>query len=215
MLAMIVLVAGLFGPKPAYTAPAGATCPVAPAATFATRALTCPALEVSGSADANGVAIDPAFDVSIEPAKLARPSDGAAAVLAGFAADGRQLFALPFAANGPFHVYVPLPTQAQQQLERLTLTTEHGAAERKRAPSGAPAAEIISLSDDRVIVAWNADAYPTIRIAEAAGKAALAVGAGTSTFEQVSVDTRARRLFVTFSDGVQSTTRGFTIFGRR
>jgi hypothetical protein len=214
MLAMITLVAGLFGgPKPAFTEPASATCPVAPVATFTTRALTCPALEVTGSVDQNGVAIDPAFDVSAEPAKLARPSDGMA-VLAGFAADGHQLFALPFAATGAFHVYVPLATQAQQQLVRLTLTTDRGTAERTQSPASMPAAEIISLSEDRVIVAWNAAAYPTIRIAEGPEKPPLTAGAGSSTYEQVSVDTRARRLYVTFSDGVHSTTRGFTIFGR-
>ncbi|MBD5634811.1 MAG: hypothetical protein IAI49_10065 [Candidatus Eremiobacteraeota bacterium] len=214
MLAVVALAAGLGGsPKPALSAPANAACPAFASPAFATGAATCPALEISGRFDATGASIDPAFDVSVPSADLARPAEGGA-TLAGFAADGRALFALPIAANGAFHVYVSLAPAAQQLLVRLRLTAGSTTAERTASTGAEATAELIAVSEQRVIVAWNASAFPAIRVAESPEKAPIASGSGTSTYEQMAVDTRVRRVYVVFSDGVRSTTRGFTIFGR-
>jgi hypothetical protein len=40
-------------------------------------------------------------------------------------------------------------------------------------------------------------------------------GSGSSTYEQMSVDTHARLVYIEFSDGLHSTTRVFSIFGRQ
>jgi hypothetical protein len=214
MLALTVLVAGLFGSPRHATPPPGAGCPVVPVAAFVTTATSCPAIEISGRVDASGATIDPAFDVSVPPAELARIADGDA-VLAGYAADGRILFSLPVPARGAFHLYVPLGLAAQQLVDRLTLSTASSFAERTSAPIADIGAEIISLNEQRVIVAWNANAFPAIRVAERPDDRVLAgTGAGSSTFEQTTIVTRARRLYITFSNGVRSLTRSFSIFGR-
>jgi hypothetical protein len=214
MLALAVLVAGLFGGTRHATPPPGAGCPAVPVAAFVTTATSCQALEISGRVDASGAALDPAFDVSVPPAELARIADGDA-VLAGYAADGRMLFSLPVPARGAFHVYVPLSAPAQQLVDRLTLSTATAFAERTSAPVADIGAEIISLSEQRVIVAWNAHAFPAIRVAERPDdRTPVGTGAGSSTFEQTTIDTRARRLYITFSNGVRSLTRSFSIFGR-
>jgi hypothetical protein len=215
MLAAALILAGLFGaPNFVRTLPGTATCPATPDVGFVSGAITCPALEVSGFADATGASLDPAFDVSIAPAELARPLPSAGALLAGFAADGRRLFALPIAANGAFHLYVPLATAAEQNLARLEVTTAGARAERVASSPAEATAEIISLDEAKAIVAWNARAFPSIHVMESGGRAPIAVGSGSSTYEQMSVDTRSRTVYVEFSDGVHSTTREFTIFGR-
>ena len=213
MLAAL-LVAGLFGSPRAIVSPPGtASCPASPeTATYVSSARACPALEVSGSADRTGVALDPAYDVSVNPGAFARPAAGA--VVSGYAADGRLLFALPIAANGAFHVYVPLAPAALQALARITVATSAARAERIATPPIEPSAEIISLDESRAIVAWNAHAFPAIRVRETPERPPIAAGSGTSTYEQMSVDTRARRISVDFSDGVRSTTRTYAIFGR-
>jgi hypothetical protein len=216
MLAVVLLVAGLFGtPNPVRSAAVNpaATCPAAPTATFSTVARACPALEVSGRLDATGAALDPAFDTTVAPQELARPIESGA-VLSGYAQDGRKLFALPIGASGAFHLYIPLGVAAQQALTRIVLVAGQTTAERSATGANEPSAEIISLSDTSVIVAWNAHAYPAIRVSEGAEKAALASGNGTTTYEQLPVETRSRRLFIEFSDGVRSVTEGFKIFGR-
>jgi hypothetical protein len=214
MLAVAVLVAGLFGGSKHDMVPASLGCPPVPTAPIAPTAVRCPALDVSGRIDATGAAIDPAFETSAPVAELVRPAESGP-VLAGYAADGRQLFAVHVAASGPFHLYVPLATAAQDVLARLTLTDDRISAERTASKPVAEAeAEIISTSDERVIVAWNATAFPAIRVANGPEESPAAFGSGTSTYEQMTVDTRARRVYVTFSNGVRSVTRGFTIFGR-
>jgi hypothetical protein len=216
MLAAALILAGLFGaPKETHASPAAATCPATPEVAFVAGATTCPALEVSGFAGGTGVALDPAFDVSIAPAELARPAQTASAVLAGYAADGRRLFTLPIAADGAFHLYVPLALAAQQSLARIEVSTPGARAERVASAPADAVAEIISLDEGKAIVAWNARAFPSIRVKESAERAAIAVGSGSSTYEQMSVDTRARLVFIEFSDGVHSTTRAFAIFGRQ
>jgi hypothetical protein len=215
MLAAALILAGLFGaPKDARTPPAGATCPASPDSAFVAGATTCPALEVSGFAGASGASLDPAFDVSIPPAQFARPAQTAGAFLAGYAADGRRLFTLPIDANGAFHLYVPLATATERSLARIEVTTAVAHAERNANAPADAAAEIISLDEGRAIVAWNARVFPSIRIKESPERNPIAVGSGSSTYEQMSVDTHARIVYIEFSDGVHSTTRAFTIFGR-
>jgi hypothetical protein len=212
MLAAVALVAGLFGPsKP--TAPTIAPCPTAPMQTFATTLAACPALEISGRIDPTGVVLDPAFDVVVPPAELARASDSGA-LLAGFTSDGRRLFVLPIAASGPFHLYVPLAPFALQAMARITLASPVGATERIATSPAEATAEIISIDDRRVIVAWDAVAFPAIRMAETPEGRPIAYGTGVATYEQTSVDTRARIVYLTFSNGVRSVARAFTIFGR-
>ena len=150
----------------------------------------------------------------VPPAELVRPTPTAGGFLAGYAADGRRLFVLPIAANGAFHLYVPLATAAQQSLARLEVTTAGARAERVANAPAEATAEIISLDETKAIVAWNARAFPSIRVKESPERNAIAIGSGSSTYEQMSVDTRARIVYVEFSDGVRSTTRAFTIFGR-
>jgi hypothetical protein len=217
MLAAALILAGLFlgAPKETHTSPDAATCPATPETAFVAGATTCPALEVSGFAGGTGVSLDPAFDVSIAPAELARPTQNASAVLAGYAADGRRLFILPIAGNGAFHLYVPLAPAAQQILARIEVSTSGARAERIASAPADAVAEIISLDEGKAIVAWNARAFPSIRIKERTERPAIAVGSGSSTYEQMSVDTRARLVFIEFSDGVHSTTRAFAIFGRQ
>jgi hypothetical protein len=215
MLAAALILAGLFGaPKDTHAPPIAATCPATPEGAFVGGATTCPALELSGVADATGASLDPAFDVSVPPAELVRPTPTAGGFLAGYAADGRRLFVLPIAANGAFHLYVPLATAAQQSLARLEVTTAGARAERIASAPAEATAEIISLDETKAIVAWNARAFPSIRVKESPERNAIAIGSGSSTYEQMSVDTRARIVYVEFSDGVRSTTRAFTIFGR-
>ena len=214
MLAMATLVVGLFGsPRPAHSPSSEATRPVAPAATFVTSARACPAVEISGSADADGVSLDPAFDVSVAPAQLTRPGDGGA-LLSGFSSDGRTLFTLPVATNGAFHLYVPLAAVTQATLTRLTLAYGRNSTERAASEGREQSAEIIPTDESNVIVAWNAALYPAIRVAEKPGGATIAAGSGTSTFEQLPVETRARILYIDFSDGVRSFARSISIFGR-
>jgi hypothetical protein len=214
MLAMATLAVGLFGsPRPAHTPASEATCPTAPAATFVTAAHACPAIEISGSADADGVALDPAFDVSVAPAQLTRPGDGGA-LLSGFSSDGRTLFTLPVAANGAFHLYVPLGVTAQEALTRLTLAYGRNTTQREASEGREQSAEIIPTDESNVIVAWNAALYPAIRVAEKPDGVVVGSGSGTSTFEQLPVETRARVLYIVFSDGVRSFARSIAIFGR-
>jgi hypothetical protein len=215
MLAAALILAGLFGaPKETHAPPIAATCPVSPEGAFVAGATTCPALEVSGFADATAASLDPAFDVSIPPVQFARPVQSAGALLAGYAADGRRLFTLPIVANGAFHLYVPLATTAQQTLARIEVTTPSARAARVAGVPADATAEIISLDEGKAIVAWNARAFPSIRVKESPERNAIAVGSGSSTYEQMSVDTRARIVYIEFSDGVRSTTHAFAIFGR-
>ena len=144
MLAAALILAGLFGaPKDTHAPPIAATCPATPEGAFVGGATTCPALELSGVANATGASLDPAFDVSVPPAELVRPTPTAGGFLAGYAADGRRLFVLPIAANGAFHLYVPLATAAQQSLARLEVTTAGARAERVASAPAEATAEII------------------------------------------------------------------------
>jgi hypothetical protein len=182
MLAAALLVAGLFGaPRPVHSAAAGGACPGTPVATVTAAARRCPAVEISGRADATGLSLDPAFDVEIDPEALARPVEGGA-LLTAFASDGRTIFALPIAASGAFHLYVPLATSAMDAIDRISLTNGDASVSRTRSASlQKTTAELISTDDDHVIVARRS-ARETVRAPSSSSPSTRARIAFTSNF---------------------------------
>jgi hypothetical protein len=210
MLVLATTLAALFGAAKPAALPIR-PCPAVPVAVIETSARTCPALEVSGRTDASALALDPAYDVMVPPAELARPGRGEA-MLAGYAADGRTLFALPVAAGAPFHAYVPLAPALASALARLALTANGATVDRTATTHAEPAGEAISVDETHALFAWNARLFPGVRIGDGTG--AQAFGSGSSTYQQLGVATRARRLVVEFSDGLHSATRTFAVFGR-
>lgn len=188
-------------------------CPAGMPVSVAGIARACPALEVSGSVDEAGATLDPAFDVAVAPDELARDAAGNVE-LVGYGADGTALLALGFSANGPFHFYVPLSSAAAQSLVRLHLFAGNAGAERSALGPNEPAAEAISLDDSHFVFAWDARAFPSVRIAASPGGAPFASGSGDETFEQLTLAGPARRLYVDFSDGVRSQTRAVPVVGR-
>lgn len=215
MLSLALLLATLFeSPKPAVPSPARVTCPASPAnVTTLPAAGTCAALEISGRIDAAGVTLDPAFDVDVAPVELARPGHGDA-VLAGYSADGRTVFAQSFSADGAFHLYVPLSQPLAQSVTRLELTAGGATAKETATAHREPQADTLSLDSAHYLLAWNAHAFPAVRVSAASAAPILLTG-GTSTYEQRTLDGTARSIVVEFSDGVRSTTRSYRIFGRR
>lgn len=194
-------------------APHAAICPSVPALPFVAGAQSCPGLEISGRVDGSGVVLDPAFQVVVAAAQFSRPGR-ADAVLSGYGADGRSIFAFTFEANGPFHLYVPLAPAAAQSLARLHLSTAVGSSEQVPVSHGEPDAEVIAVDDAHVLFAWNARTFPAIRISNAPGTPPVAVGTGSSTYQEMTFASGARRLVVDFSDGIHSATRTFRVFGR-
>ncbi len=215
MLPLALLVTALLDtPKPALSSSLRGICPAAPGVAM-TLPLprSCPALEVSGRADAAGIALDPAFDVDVAPGQFASAGRGDA-VLEGYGADGRQIFAQPFTAGGPFHLYVPLSRSREQSLQRLRIVAEGTSAELAATQHGDPEAETLSVDNAHVLIAWDARAFPGLRVAPATGSAPVLVTRGSSTYEQRTFETTARSIVIDFSDGVRSTTRIMRVFGR-
>ncbi len=213
MLIIATAVAALFTAAHAKMpiAPA-AGCPSAPELAYRTSALRCPALDVSGRVDATP-ALDPVFDVETSPNTFVRLGRGLAA-LVGTASDGRVLFEVPLEATNAFHVTVPLAPQAEAALARLRLVTPFGTVERIATVHAEPVAEAIATSDIAGVFAWNARAFPGVRIAAVRGGPYVAVGGGDGTYEQLNVPTASNVLVVEFSDGLHSTTRTVRFFGR-
>ena len=192
---------------------ASSACPDAPVGVIATAAVLCPALDVSGSVGPTGVTIDPAFDLIVRPAELSRPEVAGNATLSAFNADGQLLFSLPFNARGPFHLDVPLNPAVAQSIRLIRVVSGTVNAQRAATVHGDANAETIATDDRNVVFAWNAHAFPAIRIStDAESEPTFASGAGT--YEQLTLGTAARRLSVDFSDGVRSTKRVFSVFGR-
>jgi len=214
MLSLALVLATIFGsPKAPAPSPLHVACPANPAAfTTAPAARTCPAIELSGRVDANGVALDPAFDVDVAPAELARPGHGDA-VVAGYAADGRALFAQSFSAAGSFHLYVPLSPALAQSVQRLELVSGDAKTDVVASSHREPEVESLSLDSGRYLIAWNAHEFPSVRVDPPQGAPILLSG-GTSTYEERTVEDASRRIVVEFSDGVRSITRAIRIFGR-
>jgi hypothetical protein len=214
MLALATLVTVLaITPKPTLSPGIHVACPSGPGIGVTATARTCSALDVSGQIDANGAEIEPAFTTSVDPSELAHFGQGDA-MLSGYGADGRAIFILPVQTNGPFHFFIPLAPQAIAALTRLTLVSASASAERVAIPHGDPNPEVVSVDDGQLLIAWDAHAFPAVRISTSPDAAPIASGDGTSTFEQVTVATPARRVFLQFSDGIHTFARMVNVFGR-
>lgn len=214
MLALATLVTVLaITPKPALSPGIHVACPAGPDTSVVATARTCSALDVSGQIDANGAEIEPAFTTSVDPSELARFGQGDA-LLSGYGADGRAIFVLPVQTNGPFHFFIPLAPQAIAALTRLTLVSGTASAERIAIAHGEPNPEVVSVDDGQLLIAWDAHAFPAIRVSTAAGAPPIASGDGTSTFEQLTISTPARRVYLQFSDGIHTFARMVNVFGR-
>jgi hypothetical protein len=214
MLAHAALVATVFlasrGPivdAPHVVCPAGV-----PVAVSGVR--SCPALDVSGSIDASGARLDPIFDVAVPPEELTPVAPALGAQLFGYGVDGSVLLSVTVPANGPFHVFVPLAPAAAQAIARVRLVAGAISTERTAPMRQEPSAEVVSLGDSRLLVAWNARQYPSIRISTAQGAAPFAFGSGSDTYQQMTIASTARYLVIEFSDGVRSETRTIQAFGR-
>jgi hypothetical protein len=214
MLALATVLTVLaMSPKPALSPGAFVPCPGKPEATIVASPRACPALEVSGRIDANGAEIDPAFSAFVPPSELARFGRGDA-LLTGYTADGRTVFVLPVEASGPFHFYIPLAPQYAQSLTRLTLAAGGAIAERSASTHGEPEAEAVTVDDNHVLLDWDAQSFPAVRVTSGPAAGSIAYGSGSSTFEQITIVATGRRIAVEFSDGVRSFTRTYNVFGR-
>lgn len=214
MLTLVTMLTVLaMTPKPALSPALHIACPEGPEATIVSTARSCPALEVSGSIDADGVTLDPVFTTMVSPSELMRFGHGDA-MLSGFAADGRPIFVQPLVSGGPFHVYIPLEQPSEEALARLTLSFNGVVVERVAKPFVEPHAEAVSVDDGNVLFVWDAQRFPAIRISAVPLGPPIATGNGSSTFEELNVATTARRLFVEFSDGVRTYARIYNVFGR-
>jgi hypothetical protein len=196
-----------------WHARAQAQCPATPLAAIETSAQNCAALEVSGRIDATGATLDPAFDVHVPAAELTRPVPGSAA-LVGYGADGRALFSFPFIAAGAFKIHVALASPLASALTRLVLTANGQSVERTAVSGDVPSAEAVATDDTTVVLAWNARSFPALRVATASQGALVGYATGSGTFEQTSFRTSARRLTVSFSDGIHSFDRTLSVMGR-
>lgn len=197
-----------------------ARCPQAPYAAAApgssgAGAVRCPALEVTGRIDRAAPVLDPAFDVAVSVVEFAQSAPAAPnALLTGYAADGRQLFAVPLAAAGQFRMLVPLAPAVLNELSRLRLASGGSFVERTAYPHGEPAVEVISVDDAHVLIAWNGQHFPGLNVREYGSGALIGAGSGESTYEQLTVSSTAPQLVLEFSDGVHSFSRTVHVFGR-
>ena len=192
---------------------ARAQCPATPLAAIEVSAQDCAALEVSGRIDAAGPSLDPAFDVHVPAAELTRPVPGSAALI-GYGADGRTIFSFPFSAAGAFKLEVALASPLASALTRLVLTADGQSTERTAVSSDIPSGEAVATDDTTVVLAWNARSVPALRVATALGGGFVGYASGSGTFEQAAIRTSARRLIVSFSDGIHSFDRSLTVIGR-
>ncbi len=174
----------------------------------------CPVLEVSGTIDANTTSLDPAFSLNVHPAFLTRPEATGNATLVAYNADGQVLVNFPFTARGDYRLDVPLSPALAQTVRVVRVVTASASAEQRPSPRhGEPSAETISSDDRSVLFAWNARAFPSVRITSDANPKPM-YATGVSTYQQLTVSTTSRRITVDFSDGVRSETRTFAVFGR-
>jgi hypothetical protein len=192
---------------PAVNARARVSCP------GQTKAGSCPVLEVSGAIDADTASLEPAFDVSVRPASLTRAEGTGNATLVAYNADGGVVVTFPFTAFGPYRIDVPLLPALAESIRVVRVVTASASAEERPTVHGDVSAETIAADDGNVIFAWNAQAFPRVRILSDGDPKPIYVS-GTSTYEQVTLRTASRRVTVDFSDGVRSETRTFAVFGR-
>lgn len=173
----------------------------------------CPVIEVSGSIVGTNVTIDPAFDLLARPAAQSRPETDGNATLTAYNVAGQLLVTFPFSASGVYRVDVPLSPAIAESVHVLRVTTASASAERVATTHGEPSVETIAINDSNVVLAWNAQAFPALRIT-AEGEAGVAYVAGKGTYQQSSLHSKARRISIDFSDGVRSVKRTFAVFGR-
>ena len=205
------LLAGIFNrPVPAHIG----TCPDAPPATFTATGLVCPALDVTGKVDATGATLDPAFNLLVPSAQLTRSGREPNATLSGYNASGELVFSQKFTVDGPFHVDVPLGPARAQLVHELRLVTASATAQRSATAHGEPSAETVATGDRETLFAWDARAFPAIRVTAENDPNSTSYLSGTSTFEQATLGMSARRLIVDFSDGVRSVARRLSVLGR-
>lgn len=207
-------IAALFrAPFPARVAP----CPDASAPVAATQKLpppaTCPALEISGNLAPGASVVDPAFDVLVPLAQLARAVPNGNVTVSGYAADGSTVFSISLAETGPFRLDVPLSPAAALTVKRIRVASADGIAERTATSHTEPTAELVDTGNGDFVFAWNANAFPAARIATE-GDGAPTTVSGVGTYKQVKIASRSRYAVVDFSDGTRSFKKLFQIFGR-
>ena len=120
---------------------------------------------------------------------------------------------LPFFGRGTFRLDVPLSPAAEQAIHLIRVVAASANAERTATAHGEATAETIATDDRDIVFAWNARAFPAVRIATDT-EPDTTYASGTGTYEQLTIATAAHRLTVDFSDGVRSTKRTFAVFGR-
>jgi hypothetical protein len=224
MLAVALLFATLLDPgRPYAVAQQRAACPSTPVDAIAAPDRTCPAIEITGHIDETGVGLEPAFNVLAAPSQFTPSSKwmalanqvppAALARLDGYA-DGKQLFEFAFVASGRFKLVLPLAPPLAAAMTRLTLTAGGASFELVAASPAVPVAEAIAIDDFRTLFAWNAQAFPAVRIAIDRRQEPIAIAAGSQTFQEIQLRTVAQRLVVSFSDGVHSVDRTVSVTGR-
>ena len=178
-----------------------------------TSAGDCPVLEVSGTIDPNTTSLDPAFDLVVHPTHLTRAEATGNATLVAYNADGQVVVSFPFTARGEYRLDVPLAPALAQSVRVVRVVTASASAEQRPTVHHDASAETIAADDRNVLFAWNARAFPSVRITSDANPKPT-YASGVSTYEQLTVPTTSRRITVDFSDGVRSETRTFNVFGR-
>ncbi len=192
-------------------------CPEAPTiAATATHVASCSALEVNGTVAANRVTVEPAFDLLLPPEKLSQPNATGNAALEAYDGSNQLVFRFPFNARGEYRIDVPLAASVEQSIRRLRVINGSAYADRTASLHGDVSAETFPRYDHSVVLAWNALAFPAIRIATIAidHNEDASYASGTESFQQIRLETTSPRLIIDFSDGVRSTRRIFTVFGR-
>jgi hypothetical protein len=173
----------------------------------------CPALEVSGTIDPDPATLDPAFDVVVPAARLARPEPDGNATLLGYNAAGQLVVNFRFSAHGSYSLDISLPPAAEESIRVLRVVTATGNATRTGTDHGEPTAEPISTDDSDIVFAWNAQIFPAIKIMPV-GDPNTTEASGASSYNEVTVATKSHYLNVNFSDGVRSEIRSLEVFGR-
>ena len=218
---MLLLAAALLvAAAPQSKVPPAAHCPQAPytapqVSGPAPAGLTCLALEVSGNADRTNPSIDPGYVVSIAPARFPAVAPAVPeGALQGLDAQGRLLFNQTMSAGGDFHTFVPVSDATARALVKIRLIVGNASVDRNASLHGAPTAELISVDDAHVVVAWSANLFPQIRVREYPNGPIIATGNGETSYTEITVPTSAPLLVIDFSDGIHSYTRAVRVWGR-
>jgi hypothetical protein len=184
-----------------------------PLAGAAASAAETDGLLVWGTINASGVTLNPAFALSARPALPHRPGPY---TLRGFAADGTELFALPFRGTSVPHApdpeeahfafFVPLDATGIQAVTRVEVTGPRGRAAQARRTTGPLPDDILRLAPSPAgqrRLRWPPDRYPMALVRESATGRIVGMTRGG---ELVMPDAwlEDRRVDVILSDGVAS-----------